>query len=125
MVNGPGSHGDEARHIVFAWRIVAPPGDHIERRVIELGAPDLAAEFVQPLRWLLTVLVGCHWNAEIIGIRQTCGADQAEFRQAKRQAVIFADIAARLGIKQLDAELDTTRDQSQFSPVHILKRPSL
>ena len=44
MVEGDGIHRHEAREVVLVGRVVAVPGDDVERRMAELGGPQVAEE---------------------------------------------------------------------------------
>ena len=52
---------------------------------------------------------------EVARIGEAVGADGSEFRQAKRQAVVFADVAAGLFFAKHDAEFYAARDDADFA----------
>ncbi|MNZ49233.1 hypothetical protein D3C78_669940 [compost metagenome] len=90
------------------------PGDHVQRRVVELGSPEFAEELLYQLHRALHVLVVRHRGEEVARIGQPVAADRAEVRQAQGGAVVLADIAARRGIQQFDAEAHAARQYGDF-----------
>ena len=83
------------RQIVFVGRVVAVPGDDVERRVAELGDVEPAAPFHDQPAGRLLVLEPGDRRLEVARIGQAVGADRAAIGQGELGAVILADIAAR------------------------------
>ena len=105
----------EARQIVLVRRVVAVPRHHVERRVIDLRDPQLAEEFGDDAAVRSTIFERRHRREEVARIGQPVGADRAEFRQTERRAVVFADVAARRAVGQIDAELDAARNHADLA----------
>ena len=104
----------EARQIVLVRRVVAVPRHHVERRVIDLGDPQLAEEFGDDAAIGIEIFERRDGRQKIARVGEAVGADRAEFGQAERRAVVFADVAARRAVGQIDAELDAARDDADF-----------
>ena len=72
------------REVVLVGRVVAMPGDHIERRVVDVGGPQIALKFGDDLEVALS-----RSSYAASGVRksravgQAVGADRAELRQAE------------------------------------------
>src|SRR5438552_3304782 len=105
----------EEREIVDIRRVIAVPGDDVERRMVEPGHPKIALEFGDHLEGLVAVLEGGDRRAEIARIGEAVGADRAQFWKPEERAVILADIASRSSVRQLDPELDAARNHGNFS----------
>src|SRR6185437_3713778 len=116
--------GVEAAQVVLAWGIVAVPGDHIERRMIEPRRPQLAAEFGDELDVSGAILVPGDWSLKVAWIGEPVRADGAEVGQAHRRAEAFADVASRLTVRELDPEAQTARNQQHLLR-HDLQDPEL
>ena len=111
MIVADRADGVEAAQIVFVGRVVAVPGHHVERRMVERGRPQLAAGISRPVRSRRRdprtrrpgsgSRAGCARPLEPIG---------PKLRQPQRRAVILADIAARAAVRQLDPEPQAARD---------------
>ena len=95
------------------------PRDDVERRVIDRRLPQAAEEFRDDVELAVAIFVGCDRRFEITGIRQPVGSDWSELRQAEGKAVIFADVPARLVLRQLDAELDAARNHADLAGRHL------
>ena len=109
----------EARQIVAIGREIAVPGDDVERRMIQCGAPQTALELLDHRVWFIAILEPRHRGFDIARIGEAVGADRAEIRQAKQGAVIFADIATRLTVGQRDAKPHPTRDHRDLQGCDI------
>ena len=88
----------EAAQIVFVGRVVAVPGDDIERRVIDLASPRAAAPFHEHPGGRVAVLVGGDRRQEIARVGEAVRADGAALGQRERAAIILAEIAARRAV---------------------------
>ena len=108
----------EPLQLIAPGHVIAVPGDDIERRMVERRRPQAAERFLDDLGRLVLVLEPSHRRFEIARVGEAVGADRAKFGQAKRQAVIFGDIAARFAI-DLDAEFDAARHQRRPSPAQF------
>ncbi len=56
------------------------------------------------------ILEGGDWREEVARVGQAVGADRPAFRQRERAAVVFAQVAARRTVAELDPNLDAARD---------------
>src|SRR4051794_1361717 len=110
MVEADRAHRVEARQVVAPRRVIAVPGDDIERGMVERRGPQRAEEFLDDLGLLVLVLEPGGRSLEIARIGEPVRADRPKFGEPKRQSVILRDIAARLAV-DLDPELDAARDQ--------------
>ena len=105
----------EPRQIVFVRRVVAVPGDHVERRMIDLGRPQIALEFATSCAGASRVFVGGergagsragwrgHWRRSA-RVRAT-GRARRNSRRHSRAAPV----------RQLDAEFDATRNDGDLA----------
>ncbi len=75
----------------------------------ELGGPQIALEFLHQLDLRVAILERGSWRQEIARIGEAVGAYGSKLGQAESGAVILADIAPRLAVRQIDAELDAAR----------------
>ena len=96
MVEGNRVDAVESREVIFVRRVVAVPGDHVERRVVDGRGPQPPQKFGDDVELAVAILKGRHRRLEIARIRQPVGADRAQFRQPERQSVVLADVAASL-----------------------------
>ena len=116
MVEADGVDAVEAGEVVFAGGIVAVPGDDVEGGVVEVGGPEVSEEFGDDLEGaVVAVIVGGVRGEEVAGVGEAVGADGAELGEAKGLAVVFEEVAAGLGVEQLDAELDAAGDEGDFA----------
>ncbi len=114
----------EPPQIVLVGRVVAVPGDHVERRMVQSRRPQPALEFLDQLGGAIDVLEGGHGRQEVARIGQAVGADRPQLRQAQQGAVVLADIAARRPIHQVDPEAHAAGDDRDLQRRH-LKDPHL
>ena len=105
----------EACHVVLVGRIVAVPGNHVKRRVIDLRAPQPAQDLGDHFERAFAILVGGDRRKKVPRIGQPVGTDGAQVRQTKALAVVLADVAAGLPVGQLGAELDAARNHRQLA----------
>ncbi len=91
------------------------PGDHIERRVLKLGRPELAIQLGHQFHRTRPVLVGRHGREKIPRVGEPVGTDRPKLRQAKRFAVGLTDIAARRGGAELDGEAHAAGDHRDLA----------
>ena len=100
VVEADGVDAVEAGEIVFAGGVVAVPGDDVERRVVEVGGPEVAQELGDDLEGaVVAVVVGGVRSEEVAGVGEAVGADRAELRQAEAGAVVFEEVAAGLLVR--------------------------
>ena len=112
-------HGRVAAQIVLVGRVVAVPGDDIERRVRELGDPERPAPLDVHARGRVAVLVGGHGRQEIALVRHAVGADRPALRQGEGAAVVLAQVAARGAAQELDPELHAARDDGDLAGLDV------
>src|SRR5215471_19259299 len=115
MIEADGVDHIEAGEIVFVWRVIPVPRYDVQRRMIDLRGPQPPEEFGNDPEIALGIFECRDRREEIARIRQAIGADGAEVRQSKRQAMVLADIAAREALGQIDAELDAARDHRDLA----------
>ena len=115
MVEADGVDGVEAGHVVLVGRVVAVPGDDVERASDCSARPELAEELGDDFEVAVDVFVGGDGGEEVAGVGEAVGADGAEVGQAEGLAVVFADVAAGLVVEELDAELDAARDDGEIA----------
>ena len=110
----------EAGEVVLAGRVVAVPGDDVEWGVVEVCSPEVALKFGDDLKGgVVAVVVGGVWGEKVASVGKAVGADCTELRQSEAGAVVFEEVAASLGGKQLDAELDAARNDGNFAGCEI------
>ena len=119
MVVADRADGVEAAQIVFVGRIVAVPGHHIERRVVDLGGPEMTAQLGHQLEIAFQVFIGGHRRLEITRVGQTVGADHAQIRQLEQLTIVFADIAARRAVEQTHLEAHAAWHHADLLRLHI------
>ena len=88
----------EAREVVLVRRVVAVPGDDVERRMVDLRRHRLPQNFATSSSGAVDVLVRGDRRQEVARVGEPVRADRAELGQAERRAVILADIAARRAV---------------------------
>jgi hypothetical protein len=108
------AYGAEGPQVVFAGRVVAVPGDHVQRRVADLRRVELPAPLDDELGGPLHVLIGRHRRLEVPRIGQAVGADGTAARQVELGAVVLAHEAARRPVQRLDAEDHAARHDGDF-----------
>ena len=80
--------------VVLVRHVAAVPGDHVERRVVVVGGPEVAAELVHHLDGVVALLEGGVRAEEVPLVGQAVGADRAAFRQGEGGAEVLAQVAA-------------------------------
>ena len=95
------------------------PGDHVERRLADLGGVELAAPFDVKGRGLLAILVGGDRRVEVARIGEAVGADRPAVGQGEGAAVILAQIGPRRPVDQLDPEDDAALDQADLAGLDL------
>ena len=65
MVEADRPDGVEVRQIILVGRMVAVPGDDVERRMIDVGGPQVAGVFANELEGAVGVFIGRDRIAEI------------------------------------------------------------
>src|SRR5262245_61496221 len=91
------------------------PGDHVERRMIDLGLPQIALKFCDDAEAALDVFVSGDGRQEVTRVGKSVRANWSEFWQSELRAVIFANVASRLAIWQFDQELQPARQNANFA----------
>ena len=105
----------ETPQIIFVWRVIAVPGDDVERRMIEVGRPERPAPFHVEGAFCVALLVMRCRRQEVSGIGKAIGADRPAFRQRQRTSVIFAQVSARETVDQFDTHLHATWDDRDLA----------
>ena len=103
------------RQVVLVGRVVAVPGHDVERRVIDARRPEPAQKFRGDVKVAVAIFEGGDGRFEVARVGEAIGADGPEFGQAKRQAVVLADVSAGLLVDEDDAELDAARDDADLA----------
>src|SRR3954469_9935628 len=75
----------------------------------------MALELDQQLTGRVALFERSAGSQEIARVRETVGADRAEFGQAEQRAVILADIACGPPVGQCDPEFDAARDKCDLA----------
>src|SRR5690606_10378710 len=109
----------EAAQVVFVGRIVAMPGNHVERRMIHVGLPQKPAELRNELEAADQVFVGCPRRHEITWVGQAVRAYRPQIRQLEQSAEILADVASRFAVGQYRAKPDTARNNGNFQGLNV------
>ena len=104
--------------------VVAVPADHVERGVVVVGRPQVAAELLHDLHRGDAVLVRRGRRQEVTFVREAVRADRAAFGQRERRAVVLADVAARARTWEVDPEPDAARHHGDLTG-RDLERPEL
>ncbi|KAG0773075.1 hypothetical protein G6F22_015190 [Rhizopus arrhizus] len=102
--------GVEAAQIVAVRRVVAVPGHHVQRRMVDRCAPQAAFELGDQLEVTVHVLECRMRGLEVAWVGQAVGADRAEVGQLQQRAVVLADVAAARAVGQFHPEAHATRD---------------
>ena len=125
MVEADRADRVEAREIVFVGRVIAVPGDDVERRMVELGRPEIAHRISAPPR------PGASRSSKAAtGVRKSRGLARPlapigpSSGRRKHGAVILADIAARRAVEQLDAEAGRRAGSPRSRPARPSSTPS-
>ena len=90
MIVADGAERVEAAQVVFVRRVVAVPGDHVQRRMIDAAPSTVPAEFRHQLEVPVAILVRGDRREEIARIRQPVRADRPEIREPQRRAEVLA-----------------------------------
>ena len=86
--------------IIFVGRVIAVPGDHVERRMADLGFMERAAPFdEQRVQGVSFSSYAGDRRLEVARIGEAVGADRPAIRHGELGAIVFADIAARRPIE--------------------------
>ncbi|MNP72260.1 hypothetical protein D3C76_1687740 [compost metagenome] len=75
------------------------PGDHVQRRMVELAAPQLTEELLHQGGRLREVFVMGDRGQEVPRIGQAVAADRPQVRQAQGCAMVLGDVAADLRVE--------------------------
>nr|GFD53832.1 hypothetical protein [Tanacetum cinerariifolium] len=99
MVVTDRAQGVEQAQVIFVRHVVAVPGHDVERRVVELRAPQFAKELLHQFGGLLAVLEVRNRRLKVAGIGQPVAANRPEVWQAQGRAVVLADVTARVAVE--------------------------
>ena len=133
MIEADRTNRVEVAQIVFVRRVIAVPRDHVERRMTDVRAPQIAVHLRDQFERALAVFVRGVRREEIARIGKAVRADRSEFGQTQQRAEVLADIAARLrrpAASQQNARRaesprsQTARRSRRPSSVASSKRPS-
>ena len=119
MIEGHRVDALEPVQVVLVGRVVAAPGHDVERRVVDLGLPQSAAELRHQTEVALAILERGDRRHEVARVGQPEGADRPELRQPQMLPVVLADVAARLPIDQLDTERHAPRHEADLAGRHV------
>ena len=109
----------EAAEVVLVGRVVAVPGDHVERRVGDLRHPQRTAPLHGQLRGCVAILVGRDRGQEVARVGQAVGADRPALGQGQGTAIVLAQITPDRTVRQLGAELDAARDHRDLAGLDV------
>ena len=112
----------EAAQVVLVRRERAMPRDDVERGVLEPARvqPALPAQHdLARLPFLMGLLVGRDGREEVALVREAVRAERAAFGQAEEGAVVLQRVAARLAVRQRDAELAPPRHADEFARARL------
>src|SRR5271156_5059495 len=109
----------EARHVVLVGCVVSMPGDYIKRRMVEARRPEPAEELGDDFKFAFAVIEGGDRGEKVARVRQAIGSNRTEIGQSKWLAVIFADVATRVALEEVDPELDAARNRRQLSGLDL------
>src|SRR5690554_90689 len=119
MVETDRAYGVVQTQIVFVGRVSTLPGNDVQRRVLEHGAPEAACKFGDQFNIVFDIFVPGHGYLEMPGIGQAVGAYGAELRQAQGGAEVLQHVAARGSVQQLDAEAHAARDDGNLAGLQV------
>src|SRR3984885_9074157 len=106
----------ESREIVLVRRVIPMPRNHIEGRMIDGRRPESPHEFRCDVKFAFTVFERSSRGLEVAGIRQSIRPNGTEFREAKRKAIILANIAARrIALLLFPTEHDAARNDANLA----------
>ncbi len=105
----------EQRQVVLVRRIVSMPGHHVERRVIDECRPQPAEEFRGDMEFAFAIFIRRDRSLEVARIRQAVRPDRPQFRKPEGQAVVLADISARLRLLEHHAELHSSWNHADLA----------
>src|SRR6185369_414067 len=80
MVEADAINAVEPGQVVLVGRVVAVPGDDIERRMIVFGFPKVSEKLGDYPEVAFAVLVASDWRKKVTGIGEAVGADGTEIR---------------------------------------------
>ena len=119
MVVADRTDGVETAKIVLAGRVVAVPGDDVQRRMTDVGAPQMPLEFRHQFEIAFAILESRDRREEVARVRQAIAADRPKVGQLQHRAEVLADVAARFAVRQGNRKTDAARDQGDFLRLHL------
>src|SRR4249919_647416 len=119
MVEADRADRVEVAQVVLVRRVVAVPPDDVERRMADRRTPQVALELGNQFELAFRFLVRRVRREEVSRVGQAIGADRTEVGQAQDRAEVLAHVAARLTIRQFDAEADAAWDHRDFVRLDI------
>ena len=116
VIEAYGVDGVEAGEVVLVWSVVAVPGDDVERRVVEVGCPEVSEEFCYDLEvCVVAVFVGGVRGLEVAGVGETVCSDGAEIGEAEGLAVVFEEVASGFPFEEGYPKLDASGNDGDFA----------
>ncbi|MGX1210084.1 hypothetical protein AB7M42_000349 [Bradyrhizobium diazoefficiens] len=119
MVEADRADRREGAQIVFIGRVIAVPGDDVDRRMRQGGLEQRPAPFHEQLGRRVLVLVVRDRRQEVARIGEAVGADRPALRQREGAAVVLAEITARRPVRNLDAEFYAARDHHDLAGLGV------
>ena len=108
----------EQRQVVLVGRIVSMPADDVERRVVDECRPQPAQEFRSDVEFAFAIFIRRDRSLEVARIRKAIRADRPQFGKPEGQAVVLADISARLRLLEHHAELHSSRNHADLARLY-------
>src|SRR3954453_20836418 len=100
MIKQDGPDGRGFAQIVFVRGIVSVPGDHVKRRMIQIGRPQRAAAFNKHSGRSVSILVRCHGSEEVARVREAVCSNWPAFREGESSYLVLAQIPASGALRQ-------------------------
>ncbi|CAM2144933.1 hypothetical protein PT2222_160209 [Paraburkholderia tropica] len=119
MVEADRADRIEVAQIIFVRRVIAVPGHHVERRMADVGAPELTVELGDEFELSFKIFVRGVRREEVARIREAVRTDHTQIRQAQQRAEVLAEIAARRAVRQIDREAHAARNHGDFERLDV------
>ena len=115
MVEEDGADGGEGAEVVLIGRVVAVPGDDVQRGVLDGRGPEGASPLDGEGGGGVAVFEGGDGGEEVARVGEAVGSDGAAFGESEGGAVVFADVSAGGTGGEFCAELYAARNDADFS----------
>ena len=119
MVEKQRPYWRKTTQIILIGRVVAVPGDHVQRGMLYLRGPKHAIPFHHQGPWSIMIFIGRNGSQKVARIRQAISAYRPAFGQTECCAIVFANVSTGGSAQQLDTNLHPARNDANLSGNHV------